>query len=68
MTAEVVKCLGETLVDTQINFIKGEHIITEYSYKYALESFKDLVSANYEVRKVWCDGNNLFSIQYLRVK
>ena len=56
------------IADTQIHFGKNEHIITEYSYKYTLESFKKLVLGNYDVRKVWCDKNNLFSIQYLRVK
>ncbi|MFZ0454734.1 MAG: L-histidine N(alpha)-methyltransferase [Ignavibacteriaceae bacterium] len=51
-----------------INFQKDESILTEYSYKYTLESFAGLVSDNFEVRKVWIDKNHLFSIQYLRVK
>ena len=57
-----------TLESTQINFKKGEHIITEYSYKYSLISFKDLVSEDYIISNVWCDKNNLFSVQYLRAK
>jgi L-histidine Nalpha-methyltransferase len=53
---------------TSIHFNEGEHILTEYSHKYTLESFKELVKDFYDVRKVWTDENNLFSIQYLRVK
>ena len=51
-----------------IHFEKGEQILTEYSYKYTLESFAKLASDYFDVRKVWTDENNLFSIQYLRVK
>ena len=51
-----------------INFEKDETILTEYSYKYTLESFAELVSDYFKVRKVWTDENELFSIQYLRVK
>ncbi len=53
---------------TSIYFEKGEDILTEYSYKYSVEDFACLVSDIFEVRKVWTDKNNLFSIQYLRVK
>jgi dimethylhistidine N-methyltransferase len=51
-----------------IHFNKNESILTEYSYKYTLESFANLVSDYFEVRKVWTDKDDLFSIQYLRVK
>ena len=53
---------------TTINFEMGESILTEYSYKYTLESFAELASDYFDVRKVWTDEENLFSIQYLRVK
>ncbi len=53
---------------TIINFEMGESILTEYSYKYTLKSFADLASDYFDVKKVWTDKNNLFSIQYLRVK
>ena len=53
---------------TTINFESGESILTEYSYKYTLTSFAELASNYFEVKKVWTDKNNLFSIQYLRVK
>ena len=52
----------------EINFEKGEHIITEYSYKYNVEEFAELVSEYFNVKKVWKDKNDLFSVQYLRVK
>ncbi len=51
-----------------IHFRKNESILTEYSYKYTIESFAELVSDCFEVRKVWTDKEQLFSIQYLRVK
>ena len=50
-----------------IEFDEGEHIITEYSYKYKPEEFAKLVEGIFEVRKVWTDSKNLFSVQYLRV-
>ena len=51
-----------------INFIKGENIITEYSYKYTLEEFNELVSDFFEVRKIWMDKDRLYSVQYLLAK
>ena len=51
-----------------VHFEQGEHIITEYSNKYTLEEFAELAEDNFTVNKVWTDENNLFSIQYLRVK
>ncbi len=51
-----------------INFEKGEDIITEYSYKYTPEEFKELVTDFFDVRKIWMDEERLFSIQYLRAK
>jgi len=50
----------------KINFIRGEKIITEYSYKYTLESFSELVKDIYTVEKVWRDKNKYFSIQFLK--
>jgi uncharacterized SAM-dependent methyltransferase len=56
------------LNDKTIHFERDESILTEYSYKYTLESFAELVSDYFEVRKVWVDESRLFSIQYLRIK
>lgn len=54
----------------QSSFIinKDEHIITEYSYKYTLEDFENIASDRFDVKRVWVDDNNLFSIQYLKVR
>jgi len=49
-------------------FDKGDDILTEYSYKYTLKEFEELVSDNFNVKHVWVDENNLFSVQYLEVK
>ncbi len=43
-----------------------ETILTEYSYKYTVEGFAELVKDIYEVEKVWVDRNKLFSVQFLR--
>lgn len=54
--------------DTTISFDSGEHIITEYSNKYTPEEFGELASDYFEVKKVWTDEKNLFSVQYLTVR
>jgi dimethylhistidine N-methyltransferase len=50
-----------------IELKKDDDILTEYSYKYTLKEFENLISEFFEVRTVWTDKNNLFSVQYLRV-
>ncbi len=47
---------------------KGDDILTEYSYKYTPREFENLISDFFEVRNVWMDENQYFSVQYLRVK
>ncbi len=46
---------------------RGETILTEYSYKYTLKGFKELVSDSFAVEEVWTDIDMNFSIQYLTV-
>ena len=47
-------------------FKKGESIRTEYSHKYTREAFRRLASAaGFEVRQIWTDDKDLFSVQYL---
>jgi dimethylhistidine N-methyltransferase len=53
---------------TSFRFRKDETILTEYSYKYTLEGFKEIVSDSYTVERVWTDGDKKFSVQYLKVK
>lgn len=50
-----------------IEMKKNDDILTEYSYKYTLKEFADLIQDFFEVRTVWTDKNRLFSVQYLRV-
>jgi dimethylhistidine N-methyltransferase len=45
---------------------KEETILTEYSYKYSLDDFAEIVEGIYNIEKVWIDENKLFSVQFLR--
>ncbi|MCB2106410.1 MAG: L-histidine N(alpha)-methyltransferase [Rhodobacteraceae bacterium] len=46
----------------------GERIHIEYSYKYTIDGFRDLVaSAGYTPVHYWVDAQQLFSVHYLRV-
>jgi len=59
--------------DIQVNgsriiFVKNETILTEYSYKYSVEDFKDLISGSYNLEKVWTDKENKFGILYFTVE
>ncbi len=50
-------------------FNEGEHIVTEYSYKYTPQGFACLaMKAGFEVVKSWEDHNRLFSVMLLRVR
>ncbi len=53
---------------TVIDFEKGETIHTENSHKYTLEGFAEMVSPWFEVKKVWTDERDYFSVQYLEPK
>jgi len=53
---------------TRFSLKEGESIITEYSHKYSLEEFEELVSNYFSVDRVWTDKNRLFSVQYLATK
>lgn len=48
-----------------ISFSKGESIHTENSHKYTLEGFAEMVAPWFDVKKVWTDEKNYFSVQYL---
>ncbi len=51
--------------DAHIDIDEGESILTEYSHKYTLASFAKMAErAGFEVRKVWIDANELFSVHY----
>lgn len=45
---------------------KGEYIVTEHSHKYSREQFAAMANAaGFEVKSVWTDPEELFSVQYL---
>jgi uncharacterized SAM-dependent methyltransferase len=51
--------------DEHIEIDDGESILTEYSHKYTLKGFAKMAErAGFEVRKVWMDPDELFSVQY----
>jgi len=52
---------------SRITFANNETILTEYSYKYNVEDFKDLMSDAYNLEKVWTDKENRFGILYFTV-
>lgn len=52
----------------EIYLTKGEHIITEYSYKYAPEAFQTILEkSGFEVRKWWTDASEYFEVCYAKV-
>jgi uncharacterized SAM-dependent methyltransferase len=54
---------------TPFGFGKGEHIVTEYSYKYAVREFAELAArSGWTVKRLWTDAARLFSVQYLEVR
>jgi uncharacterized SAM-dependent methyltransferase len=54
---------------TTFFFERGEHIVTEHSYKYSVDEFAKLAGrSGWTVKKVWIDAGNLFSVQYLTVE
>lgn len=51
-----------------IPFEAGEKIHTEYSYKYTLDGFAELVGdVGFSVEEVWTDDRSYFSVQYCSV-
>ncbi|RDV36654.1 L-histidine N(alpha)-methyltransferase [Bradymonadaceae bacterium TMQ3] len=49
-----------------IEFQKGESIITEHSYKYAIQEFARLAEdSHWRTRSFWIDPDGLFSLWYL---
>lgn len=54
------------LGDHRIRFEAGERILTEYAYKYELDSFAKLASeAGFRGERTWTDPQNQFGVQYL---
>lgn len=58
--------LSVRLDGCQITIRRGESILTEVSYEYALDEFAALAAqAQFEVDAVWTDAQQFFSVQYL---
>lgn len=55
--------------NTEILFKKGESIWTEVSHKYNLDDIEQMATrSGFEVEQVWIDGEDRFSVSYLRVR
>jgi len=52
---------------SSITQLKDETILTEYSYKYSIEDFKQLISDSFNLEKIWTDRENKFGILYFEV-
>ncbi len=64
LNTQTVHLGGET-----IRFEEDETIWTECSYKYSLPEFAAMAgTAGFEVRQVWTDRDQKFSVQYLTVR
>lgn len=63
LEAQTVTVAGEP-----VSFADGETIHTEYSYKYTLDDFAELMhEAGFAVDEVWTDDRSYFSVQYCTV-
>ncbi|HEV2211060.1 MAG TPA: L-histidine N(alpha)-methyltransferase [Verrucomicrobiae bacterium] len=53
--------------DCQFEFARGEPIVTEHSYKYELNEFRQLAArAGLELVRWWTDERRWFSVQFLK--
>jgi dimethylhistidine N-methyltransferase len=60
-TRQTVRCHG-----CRIDFLPGESIHTENSYKYTVPGFAELAAtAGLSLRRSWIDAGQLFSVHYL---
>ena len=51
-----------------ISFGEGEHIVTEYSHKYSVDTFRSLArEAGWSCEGLWVDDEQLFSVHFLTV-
>ncbi|MBF6649657.1 L-histidine N(alpha)-methyltransferase [Methylobacter sp. BlB1] len=62
-SCQQVVVAGETF-----DFLDGESIHTENSYKYGIEEFRSLaLSAGFEPGHCWCDRDGLFCVHYFAI-
>jgi dimethylhistidine N-methyltransferase len=63
-----VHALTVKIGDVAVAFEAGETIRTECSYKYSLDQFQRLAAtAGLQIKDVWTDQGNRFSVQYLEL-
>ena len=53
--------IGEHL----FQFEPGQHVVTEYSYKYTLEEFTRLASPSFEAKRTWTDRAGMFAVLFM---
>lgn len=56
-----VKCKNEVF-----HFSKWETILTEYSHKYSIEAFENIIAGLFEIDKIWTDDKNYFAVMHLK--
>lgn len=64
---ELVSQVEQTFAigNTEFNLANGEAILTEYSHKYTIEGFSDMVEhVGFSVAKIWTDTQCMFSVHY----
>lgn len=64
----VVSCCEQTvrIGDHEFQFQPDEEIFTEYSHKYTIESFSQMVvRAGFDVRKYWTDEKDYFAVMHV---
>lgn len=64
---ELVSQVEQTFAigNTEFNLANGEAILTEYSHKYTIEGFADMVEqVGFSVAKIWTDTQCMFSVHY----
>ncbi|MDP4172492.1 MAG: L-histidine N(alpha)-methyltransferase [Bacteroidota bacterium] len=52
------------LCNSTFSFKKNEKILTEYSYKYNVDEFKELLKDKLRLKRAWIDNEKMFSVQY----
>ena len=66
MHLECCRAQRVQLAGCQIAFEAGERILTEYSYKYSMQSFRQLaISGAFLPCAAWTDARGLFSVHWL---
>jgi dimethylhistidine N-methyltransferase len=66
MRLRVKKTHAASVLGREFQFLSGEAIHTENSYKFSIPQFQELARlGGWEPRRLWCDAQNLFSVHEL---